>query len=412
MFKNIFKWFLIIHVVLAAWVFFISLLCIDSQGGGQTAYSHRFSIHLIGTVVFLFLLITPIIHIVHYINCTILKVKKRSVNFKFITISYVIGLVCLFLWSIISNKLGSNGEYDLIWGPADSGLVFLSFSSFIMHYLLLSNLIFDRVVLVVEMFYELIVEFSWSISILLIFTLIIFWGNNKSRKVDAVIKPKDNINYIADAFHFEQEVDSNASLMLPYCRPLLNEKFYQLLGDANLVSKQQLKSAFKNTATEELVIGVFVGGGKRKLETNLHRGSSDESVYEERFYPDFYYYAFQNYMNMFMMINPDVPQKVFNYKVDGDELIASYSYNDTGKVAKQLRLKPTNDSLLINNVYCKIWIKNGSQRFIDISFLTDSIKTDNFNINHQYFQEVLERFVQLKCGKRDEMYTTDYEIVL
>jgi hypothetical protein len=112
------------------------------------------------------------------------------------------------------------------------------------------------------------------------------------------------------------------------------------------------------------------------------------------------------------MINPDVPQKVINYKVNDDELIASYCYNDTDKVVNQLKLKPTNDSIVFNNVYCKIWIKNDSQRYIDISFLKDSIKTDNFNINHLYFQEVLERFVQLKCGKRDEMYTTDYDIVL
>jgi hypothetical protein len=115
---------------------------------------------------------------------------------------------------------------------------------------------------------------------------------------------------------------------------------------------------------------------------------------------------------MFMMTNPDVPQKITNYKVIGEELVASYCYNDSDKVIKVLKLKPSNDSIQINNSYCKIWIKNGNQRFIDVSFLKDSIKTDNFNINHQYFQEVLERFIQLRCGRRNECYTTDFEIVL
>jgi hypothetical protein len=209
-------------------------------------------------------------------------------------------------------------------------------------------------------------------------------------------------------------LDSNVdpNLVLPYCKLLLSEKFYGLIGGAKVVTVNNLKGAFQKTTSEDLLVGVFVGGGKRVVTENSPRSASFDPPYIQKFYPDYYYYAFQNCSNMFMATNPDVPQKITNYKVVGEELVASYCYNDSDKVIKVLKLKPSNDSIQINNRYCKIWIKNGNQRFIDVSFLRDSIKTDNFNINHQYFQDVLERFIQMKCGRRNECYITDFEIVL
>jgi hypothetical protein len=230
---------------------------------------------------------------------------------------------------------------------------------------------------------------------------------------DSIIKT-DNSLKKDDVLRHESFLDSNVdpNLVLPYCKLFLSEKFYGLMGTANVVSFSNLKGAFQKTTSEDLLVGVFVGGGKRILMPNTARGSSDESIFIERFYPDCYYYSFQNCSNMFMGTNPDVPQRIINYKVIGEELVASYCYKDSDKVVKGLKLKSTNDSIQINNSYCKIWIKNGNQRFIDVSFLRDSIKTDNFNINHQYFQEVLERFIQMRCGRRNECYTTDFEIVL
>ena len=413
MFKKIFKWFLSIHVVLATWGLLLSIIYLNSQGGSESDSSSKYAIYkIIGFCLLGFCIITPLIHLIYYVYCVILKTKKRFVNFSLITITYLSGVTAFFLWLSITIKLNDNGIYDLIWRPDDTGLWFLSLSSLFMHYFLLSNFIFDRIVPVFVMFYELIVQLAWIVVVVLIFHASYFYERRATEPEPITRVPLPEPEAFCDDFQYETQIDSSAQIIQPYCKLLLSEKFYDLLGSERVVSKEQLKSAIKNTSTEELVVGVFVGGGKRVVTENSPRSVSNDPPYIQNFYPDYYYYAFQNYSNMFIMTNPDVPQKVFNYKVDGDELIASYCYNDIDKVAKQLRLKPTNDSLLINNVYCKIWIKNDSQRFIDVSFLKDSIKTDNFNINHQYFQEVSERFVQLKCGKRDEMYTTDYDIVL
>jgi hypothetical protein len=270
----------------------------------------------------------------------------------------------------------------------------------------------------VVLFQNMIIKFNKTLIFLIVSWSILGCGSHGqieegSQLKDSVIET-DNSLKKDDSLRHESLLDSNVdpNLVLPYCKLFLSENFYDLLGTAKVVSVKNLKVAFQKTTSEDLLVGVFVGGGKRILMPNTARGSSDESIFIERFYPDCYYYSFQNCSNMFMMTNPDVPQKIINYKVLGDELVASYCYNDSDKVIKVLKLKPTSDSIQINNSYCKIWIKNGNQRFIDVSFLKDSIKTDNFNINHQYFQEVLERFIQMKCGRRNECYTTDFEIVL
>jgi hypothetical protein len=54
------------------------------------------------------------------------------------------------------------------------------------------------------------------------------------------------------------------------------------------------------------------------------------------------------------------------------------------------------------------WLLNGSTRLIDVSYISESMKTEFYNIDHSYFREILERLIQEKCGQQDKTYIEKY----
>jgi hypothetical protein len=108
----------------------------------------------------------------------------------------------------------------------------------------------------------------------------------------------------------EIDFDSLSSIMLPYCKILVSEKFVQLLKqNPNLPEYERLKYALDSTMMENLVLGIFIGGGERKLKKNEERGSSDSSPSVEYFIPNYYFHKFSNYSNQFVATVPCVPKK-------------------------------------------------------------------------------------------------------
>jgi hypothetical protein len=75
-----------------------------------------------------------------------------------------------------------------------------------------------------------------------------------------------------------------------------------------------------------------------------------------------------------------------------------------------ISLSPDLDSVIFNKSYRDIWKFNQKSRFIDVSYLQDKIKCELYNINHQYFYQILELIVQHELGERDYSYFEKYSI--
>ena len=60
---------------------------------------------------------------------------KREYNKMMIKI-FSWGIILFSVWVAITITVSSNGRHDLFWGPADTGLFFMSISSLIINYLI------------------------------------------------------------------------------------------------------------------------------------------------------------------------------------------------------------------------------------------------------------------------------------
>jgi len=210
-------------------------------------------------------------------------------------------------------------------------------------------------------------------------------------------------------FHYEQYLDSNSTQILPFCKILVSEKFYKFLEDKTLNTDDRIRQALDSTATENLIIGIYIGGGERKVVVNEERHSSDVSIYNEIFMPSFYFYAFSNHANMFVAIVPDIPKEIISHEIKDSVLYAQINNYETGENKTSIiSLHETKDSIIFSNKYRRIWMFNHSDKYIDISFLRDSVGCEFYNISHQYFYEILERFIQEKCGRKNELYFEQY----
>lgn len=236
-------------------------------------------------------------------------------------------------------------------------------------------------------------------TIVFILLLSISSCQNKSKTVE------NKYNF----FKYEQDIDSSSQQIIPYCKILISEKFFNLLKGKKLKSIEKIKYALDSTITENLIIGVFIGGGVRKVAVNSERFSSDVSIYREVFHPDFYYYSFRNYSNLFWTTVPDIPKKILSYEIKQGVLYAQiHNYDSEENKTEIVSISPTNDSVFICNRFQKRWRFNNSDNFIDISFLGDSVNTKYYDISHQYFYEILERFIQEELGRRDSLYFENY----
>jgi hypothetical protein len=60
---------------------------------------------------------------------------------KILSLAFLLGVV----WLIVNSILSDNGHHDLLWGPADTGLFFISLSSTVVNYLLFTYSTFGRI---------------------------------------------------------------------------------------------------------------------------------------------------------------------------------------------------------------------------------------------------------------------------
>jgi hypothetical protein len=135
------KWFSYLHIILAAFIFIISLYSIgDCEGeffGGEDHSPN--TLQLIFVLLFwIFILVSPFVYItsfiLHLYYGLIHKSKKSILMIKIFTLEIVV----IIFWLIITLMNKDNGHCDLFWGPADTGFVFLSFSLLIFNYLIIS----------------------------------------------------------------------------------------------------------------------------------------------------------------------------------------------------------------------------------------------------------------------------------
>ncbi len=198
-------------------------------------------------------------------------------------------------------------------------------------------------------------------------------------------------------------LDTNSfdnSEVLTYCRFYINENFYNLLKFKDRYEFSKFKfsidSLIANKDFEEpLFYGLFVGGIERYNVRNLERGSGDISLQSERFIPRFYEHYFYKHDSQFICTLPAVPQEIKSYEFKENIL-----YTKTTEKVTSIK-KLSNE---FNNEYMSRVLLNHKYRMIDIPKYSNKLNVHISNINHVYFQDLLELILQDKCGAIDGKY--------
>jgi hypothetical protein len=73
--------------------------------------------------------------ILFFFNLYILLKYKRE-DVKIMIRIFSLAILLFSIWLVITLNVSSNGRNDLFWGPADTGLFFMSISSLIINYLI------------------------------------------------------------------------------------------------------------------------------------------------------------------------------------------------------------------------------------------------------------------------------------
>jgi hypothetical protein len=77
--------------------------------------------------------------------------KKNKDSFVMIKIFSLAILLCA-IWIFLTLALTDNGKYELLWGPADTGLFFVSMSSLFINYLIFSYNMINSIVSPVKLY--------------------------------------------------------------------------------------------------------------------------------------------------------------------------------------------------------------------------------------------------------------------
>ena len=219
-------------------------------------------------------------------------------------------------------------------------------------------------------------------------------------------------NYYIGSDADNELMDSSDINMKPYCNIYVNEKFIKLLlndkNDKNVIDIYN--NAIAHTETQSLILGLFIGGGKRgaiAVPESL-RISSGQASELETFKPDFYFHSVDNYTNTLFFNNPVLPVILKNHFIKDDTLKLNFQqYMDT--VYSDINIYKLNDSILINNEYKKIWKLKGlydhnefykenkedfEERFVEMNYLRERVNVPFYNINHNYFLQLLEYTIE------------------
>lgn len=204
-------------------------------------------------------------------------------------------------------------------------------------------------------------------------------------------------------------MDSSDINMKPYCNIYVNEKFIKLLL-SNKNHKNELaiySNAIEKTVTQSLIWGLFIGGGKRSAipVPDSVRICSGQASELETFKPDFYFHSVDNYTNTLFFNKPVLPVILKNHFIKDDTLKLNFQqYMDT--VYSNIDIYKLNDSILINNEYKKIWKLEGlynhnefykenfEERFVEMNYLRERVNVPFYNINHNYFLQLLEYCIE------------------
>ena len=201
--------------------------------------------------------------------------------------------------------------------------------------------------------------------------------------------------------------------LLPYCRILIAEKFHNLLkeGKDKKNPEQHLNNILDQTGTELLLFSIFVGERRREISHDPERGGSGNSYDFYSIRNEYYMYNFCNYFNMFVALNPNIPQKIDSVNFYGDTVKMTVS----GQYSLQLNqetsfiiLYPKDKRTAIANQNGDVWILNDSISMIDISYLTNQINVSESEKGHIYFYEILELYIQSVLPKRKTKYLEQY----
>ena len=135
------KWFSYLHFFMAAFIFIVSLYSIgDCEGeffGGEGHSPNALEFMYI-IPFWIFILASPFVYmtsfLLHLYYGLIHKSKKSLLMIKIFTLE----IALIIFWIFITLLVKDNGQCDIYWGPADTGFVFLSISSLIFNYLIIS----------------------------------------------------------------------------------------------------------------------------------------------------------------------------------------------------------------------------------------------------------------------------------
>ena len=61
-------------------------------------------------------------------------------------------ILLIIIWGLITSLIQKNGQNDLLWGPGDTGLFFVSVVSLLINYLILCFMKFDKLVSPLKLF--------------------------------------------------------------------------------------------------------------------------------------------------------------------------------------------------------------------------------------------------------------------
>ena len=173
------------------------------------------------------------------------------------------------------------------------------------------------------------------------------------------------------------------------------------------IKSKIVQNAFEKIENESILIGFFIGGGHREIRKNEDRQSSDIPKYYEIFSPNFYFYNLMNYDNSFYYYSPDISSKVLSYEINKSILYAkiqNFNKEDTSIVS----LYKSNQFINDNASKQPIYKFNHRENYIDITYITDDLYPQIQAINHEYFLEILELFLQNKLGENEEGYINQY----
>ena len=94
----------------------------------------------IAGVMFFNILLQAITHFILVISNVVSYIQTKKVHQKHKIFVFLLSILFGFMWIVFMGIFNNNGHCDILWGPADSGLVFTGIVSTITNYLYLSVL--------------------------------------------------------------------------------------------------------------------------------------------------------------------------------------------------------------------------------------------------------------------------------